>query len=474
MTASAERRRRFTIVGALLAAAGLVSVIIVSSVAVATLRSSQEGRAPEAEQRPIVVFPDTPNAAIGIVDDLDRLSAMAVLTLDPSGIGGSIVVVPVNVDQTNGFGPDRLPVSRRPYAPGDDEQTATFVSKLEPLLSLTIEQAMVVGPAELSKLLEPLGPFDVDLSTDVVDSDTPGSGVIVPSGKSTLDAPVMADAFASIDGTATSYAHHLTDVELWEAVADAPVIDVELPLDDNGRPTAPRSFDEVWQRLFAGDVGVRDLNINWSGAHNADNETETDFVLVDRWDALLVFGAVSPGLVSTPNESLTVSLVVGFEPDEVGALGEAVDGTPITKSSMTRRFIGELLFAGANVVGVDLATTAGGVPATTQLIVADESMEAAARSLGGEFFENAEVTVAERLIDGVDVVAVLGADFLELRAELLAVEREAAAEATGDEDRADFDISGQNAATSVAASRGSVVDSAADGDSSRGTVASDG
>jgi len=169
-------------------------------------------------------------------------------------------------------------------------------------------------------------------------------------------------------------------------------------------------------------------------------------VLVDRPDALLVFGGISPALVSTPNDALTLSLVVGFEPDEVAKLGETVDGTPVTKVSMTRRFINELLFKQANVVGVDLADAPDGVPAVTQLLVADESMEASARALSERFFADAEVSEADELIDGVDVVVVLGEDFLVKRAELLEIERKQAEQAA-EEDRADFDLSGSSGDT---------------------------
>ena len=62
MTANAERRRRVTIVGAILALVGSFAVIVVSVVAVATLRTSQEGQAPEAEERDVVSFPDTQRA----------------------------------------------------------------------------------------------------------------------------------------------------------------------------------------------------------------------------------------------------------------------------------------------------------------------------------------------------------------------------------------------------------------------------
>jgi len=445
VTADAGRRRRATVVGAILGLVGVVAVFAVSAVAATTLRNSQEGRAPEADTREVVSFPATPNAVIGVVDDLDRLSSLAVLTLDPSGVGGSIVVVPVNVDQSNGFGPERLPVSRQPYTPGDDEQAAELIAELEPLLTLTIERSIVVGPDELADLLDPLGEFDVDLPERVVDSDTPGSGFVVRAGKSQLDSEVMAEAFTAVDASGESYDHHAIDVALWRGAADrAASTSADPPLDDFDRPIAPATFEELWDRLFAGEVGVRDLAIDQFAMRAVDNETDADFVLVSRPDSLLVFGAISPGLVSTPTESVSLMLVVGFGEEDVEALGETADGTPISKASMTRRFIGELIFKQANIVAVDLATTPGAVPETTQLFVSSELIEDEVRATSERFFADAEVIVAERLIDGVDAVVVLGENFLVQREELLEIEREQAAaveESVEDDGEADFDVS---------------------------------
>jgi hypothetical protein len=444
VTASAERRRRFTIVGAILALVGVIAVISVSVVAVATLRTSQEGRAPDTEQREIVSFPETPNAVIGVVDDLDRLSSLAVMTLDPSGVGGSIVVVPVNVDQTNGFGSLRLPVSRQPYTPGDVDQAAELIAELEPLFTLTIERSSVAGPDELAVLLDPFGEFDVDLPERVIDADTSGSGFVARQGESTLDIDTMTKAFTAIDPSGESYDHHPVDVALWTALAEAaPVTTVDPSLDEFDRPAAPASFDELWERLFAGDVSMRDLATDEFAASTADNETDADFVIVSRPDSLLVFGSISPGLVSTPNESVSLMIVVGFAEADVAALGETVDGVPISKASMTRRFIGELIFKQANIVAVDLAETPGAVPETTQLFVSSLEIEDDVRATSERFFGDAEVIVSERLIDGVDAVVVLGENFLVQREVLLEIERAAAEEAESpDPDReADFDVS---------------------------------
>ena len=450
MTASAERRRRTTIVGALGGLAGVVAVVIVAVVAYSTLRNSEEGRAPEIEVKDSLSFPSTPNAVIGVVDDLDRLTSIAVLTLDPSGIGGSIVTIPVNSDRTNGFASERLPISRQPYTPGDEEQEAQLMSELEPLLTLTIERSAVVGPDGLAELLDAVGPMSVDVPERVVDVDTPGSGLVVREGEQRLDVDELVDVFTAIDAEGSSYSHHGIDVALWRAIAAAAGdVDVDVPVDEFERPIAPDGFDEFWSRLLAGEVAMRDLAINANAASAADNETEADFVIVDRRDALLVFGSVSPGLVSKPNESLTFSLRVGFDEGAVGRLGEDAAGSPITKASMTRRFLGEMLFAQANIVAVDLSETPGSVPDVTRIEVADERLEDDVRDVSERFFGDAEIVVAATIIDGVDAVVVLGADFLEQRAELLEIERQQAAavdrddgrdDEDADDDGADFDV----------------------------------
>lgn len=447
MTASAARRRRTTIVGALVGLATVVAAVAVGIVSYSTLRNSEEGRAPEVDVRDSVAFPSTPNAVLAVVDDLDRLTSVAVLTLDPSGVGGSIVTVPVNVDRTNGFASERLPISRQPYTPGDEAQEAELLSELEPLLTLTIERAAVVGPDALADLLDPLGPVDADVPERVVDSDTPGSGLVVRNGEQRLDTDQLVEALTAINADDSSYSHHDVDVALWGAIAEAAGgEDADVPLDEFDRPLPPVGLDEFWSRLLSGSVDMRDLAVDINAARNADNESEADFVIVDRRDALLVFGSISPGLVSKPNESLTFSLVVGFDEGAVGELGEDATGSEITKASMARRFVGEMLFKQANIVSVNLAETPGSVPEVTRIEVADESMEADVRAVSERFFGDAEIVVAGATIDGVDAVVVLGENFLDQRAELLEIEREqtpASETPVEDDERdggADFDV----------------------------------
>ena len=71
-------------------------------------------------------------------------------------------------------------------------------------------------------------------------------------------------------------------------------------------------------------------------------------------------------------------------------------------------------------------------------------LEEEVRATSERFFADAEAIEADRLIDGVDAVVVLGENFLVQRAELLEIEFQQAAEAEAAEDAddgADFDVS---------------------------------
>lgn len=468
MTADPAVRQRATISGAVLALAGVIVFIVVGVVAVSTLRNSAEGVAPERDERTVLSFPSTPNMAVGVVDDLDRLTALVVMTLDPSGVGGSIVSIPVNVDRSNGAGAERQPISRQPFTPGNEDHAAVLVSELEPILSLTIERAVVLGPDDLSALVDPFTPLDVDVPQRVEDTDTPGSGFVVGFGERRVDTEQLVGALTAISADQPAYDQHDVDVAMWSGIGSAiRPSDIEVLRDEFGRPRAPESPGEFFDRLFAGSVGVRDLAIDREMAAAVENETDADFVLVERNDALLVFGAISPGLVSTPGDSLSLKLVIAFDDDDVLALGEELDGTQITKESIARRLIGDLLFAGADVRSVVLSDAPEMVPDVTSLVLADESIETSARAVSEFFFADADVREANTVIDGVDVEVILGADFLTLRAEQLAYDR-SLAEGAGDgsegSDSADFDVAEVDPAT------GDETDTADDSD----TVNSDG
>jgi hypothetical protein len=410
MTAIPERRRRRTLVAAVTATGLLVAAGAMFVVGVVTLANSEEGEAVGVDDRPREVFPATPNALVSVTDDDGNLASVAVMTLLPDGAGGSIVTMPVNSDSTAGFGLQRRPLDEL----FDPELPDDFVMAVEDMLSITIQRSTILDPAGLAAIVEPVGSIDVVLPDDVIDSDAvdpalpdddPTQGVVVSAGPQTLSPEDVAAVLTAIDETGRAYAQHAIDVAMWSAIAARAPLTVagESSGSANGAG-APATAEELVVELLSGEVAVRDISATRPGA--ATNPTEADVVVLDRTDAALVFAQVSPALVSTPNPGLKIRVEAQYTDDQV----EQSDGLFDSASDVAREFIGQMLFLQNNVVSAD--TAAVGAPEVTVIEITDpsrlEETEAAAEALFGE----ADVRVAEVVLEGVDLRVTLGMTYL--------------------------------------------------------------
>ena len=96
MTALPSRRRKrsvFMLLGTLLTVA---AVPVLGYVGARAILDSEGGTDALADNLPIVPFPATPTALLATTDGNGRLTSTTVMVLDPSGLGGSIISVPVN------------------------------------------------------------------------------------------------------------------------------------------------------------------------------------------------------------------------------------------------------------------------------------------------------------------------------------------------------------------------------------------
>ncbi|NND74031.1 MAG: hypothetical protein HKN44_03405, partial [Ilumatobacter sp.] len=181
MTALPTRRKRRTVVGAVVA---FVLVMVAAGLAAAgamTVVNSKAGEEVVGETRPVVQFPNTDNAALAVVDDEGRLTSLIIATLAPAGIGGSIVTIPVNADASIGFGDTRRPLDGVLDAVLADPER--FFEAVEGTLAISLQFGEIVSAERLAHLIGPVVPATVVLSEPVFDSLTPGSGQIVPAGE---------------------------------------------------------------------------------------------------------------------------------------------------------------------------------------------------------------------------------------------------------------------------------------------------
>lgn len=449
MTAIPQRRRKRTVTAVVVA---VVMVILASAMVVVgavTLYNSQEGEAVGIDTRPRETLPATPNALLAVTDDEGALASAVVLTLLPEGQGGSIVVVPVNADATAGFGLQRRPLNE--FFDASDPEA--FTAAVSDMLSITIEQTLIVDPAGLEALLAPIESVTVVLPDAAIDTDAiaPGAsgstptttspdtgpdstdsqsgtggssvttttqpesgavdaeldGVVVSAGPQVLETAAIVEVLTAIDESVPAFEQHPLDVAIWTALAStAPVDSPPEPVatDDAGRPVPPSSVEQLLTELFQGPVGVRSIAADVPS--EATNPTGADVVVLDRSDSTLVFASISPALMSTASIGPKFRIVSEFSDDQLTLAGDLYG----SNSDVARALIARLLFVQANVVSVDTASAAA--PAVTLIQVSDPRLLEDATKTGEALFGPVEVVVATTVLEGVDQVVTLGESYL--------------------------------------------------------------
>ncbi len=401
MTALRSRRRRSTLV-----AAGAVVLAIVAAAAIGivgglTLYHSTEG-SDASDDRPEVMFPETPTGLLAAVDDEGNLASLALFVVRPSGAGGSIITVPVSADASAGEGTERLPLAETAELTGPE----SVQREAEILLGLAVESYEVADRARLEELLSVVGDIEVDLPVDVTDAD---GQVVAEAGLQTMDPETAAAVLVARDPAVPAAEQYPAATAVWAAVAEAVgdgISDVEGFQAPSGGEAAGASepadgVAAVVGRALGGPLATRGLRA--TSVADSRNPRDVDVVVLDRAELALVFGQIAPRKVAAPNPGLTFRLEIPFSDDELEAVG-------LSKDDLAYRAISQLLFVRGNVQSVD--TTTGDVPERTMIQVAEESLVPVVETTDN-FFGDIEVEVAEERIVGVDAVVRLGTNYLD-------------------------------------------------------------
>ena len=413
MTAQPGRRRRRTVVVGVLAVVLVVAAAAGFVVGVVTLTNSQEGEAVGVDDRPRIELPDTPNGLLVVVGADGELASLAVATLLPDGTGGSLALVPTNADVNAGFGdePQTVGAAWSSVDPTDDTELEEFATEVGAMLSIAIDQTGVYDGPALVAALAPIDLVEAELPVAVLDSDAIGSGVVSEAGDQVLRRSEAVDALVAVDAFLSPIDQHALDVAVWTAlVAATPVGDVDVTPATDGSVPPPSSFEELLERLLAGPVIARDLALGEVLA-DPSGDLGGEVAVVDRRDALLVFGQVSPTRVLTPNAALTFRIDSDITEGQLAASDVKFESIP----EMMRNLIGELLFFQSNPVSIDSVPGDDPAEVVTRLEVTQQQFVSDVEALAEFVFGEFEVVLADEVIEGIDVVVTLGTGYLDFR-----------------------------------------------------------
>ena len=400
MTASADRRRRRTLAAAVLALVATLLMAVITAVGATSLANSQAGRDASQGRLAQVRVPATPTALVAVIDDVGQLTSMAVLVLDPSGVGGSIVSIPATADSTLDLGDDRHPVAETLEVQGVE----AFVLEAEAMTALSFDVVELTTAERLADLVGRLGTVDVELPVDVVDDGE--SAPIAVAGQVTLTPDEVAAVLTASTEFEPAHESEPAREAVWAAIASRVGAGTGSadPVPSGMDTPTPADLDEFVDRLFAGRVGARALS--FAVPPDERNPRDVDVVVLDRAEVLLVFAQIAPGRVAAPNESLAFRIEAVFSEADLANAG-------FNNADAARDVINRLLFVQANVVSV--VTGGDRAPEVSRAYVSDASMLDQVEEGWSLLLGEVEVEAADFEIPGVDAVIVLGMSYLDLR-----------------------------------------------------------
>lgn len=375
---SQRRRRSLAMLAATLSV--VAAVPLLGYVGVRAILDSRGGTDALKNNLPVVAFPDTATAALITSNGAGRLTSVTVFVLNPAGIGGSVISVPVSADF--GFTDDNRMSLQDAYEQGGLTDT---VDALGSLLPLTINFSAELDPQQLDAVLAPYAPFPVQLTSTT--AATAGHDEI-PAGLRSLDSGQAVQVLTSSPAEGQLEASRRPNVEaIWVGVVSA--VGTGHNSADVIAEVAPVSFDDLAAHLFAGTTQTRGLTVQ--ALTPPQNPKNIDVEQLDRSEAVFVFASVCPGAMSPTADGPTFRLIAppGFD-------------------AAVKRTIDKLLFFGGNIVSVD--TTAAPQPGTV-FYVPDDVLRVDAASTNLILGDFTFGTPTER-IDGVDITVVLGTDYL--------------------------------------------------------------
>ena len=342
-----------------------------------------------------ITIPDTPTALMAVPGAGGQLSHLFVAALDPSGVGGTVVLLPVGAATetiADSETKTELQLPRRLADVYATDGMAALADEVQGLLDVSFTTTGVFGRADLVGLLAPLGGVDVLLDRDVVAVGVDGTSTTLASaGENSYTIDRVVDILLARRANEKESERFARHREVWNGIVArvGPGLDVPPGLDMTADGLA--DVATFMQRMLAGSMQVWQL----AAAPILDttvNPDRTDLYSIDRAEVMMVFASVAPSAMSGANFPISVMV-----------------DSPFNDPLVSRAAVAALLDAG---VGVGVMREVSAEEVSSTVISADSELADVLADLLAPSFGALETSARPARIVGVDATIVLGTDFV--------------------------------------------------------------
>ena len=380
-------------------AAGVAAALILPlGVAVAwnQLLDSQSATSVESSA---ITIPDTPAALVAGLGEGGQLSHLFVATLDASGVGGTVVLVPIGAAteiqtvQADDAAEESSPqVSQRLADVYATDGLGGLANEVQGLLDVSFVAVGALSRVDLINLFAPLGGVDVLLDREVVTVAVDGTPTrLASAGQESYPIDRVVDILLARRPNEKESERFARHREVWNGVVKRIGPGVEIPPETDTTPAGLVDANNFMRRVFGGALQVWQL----SAAPVLDkslNPERADMYSLDRAEVVMVFASVAPSALSGVDLPVTVMI-----------------DSPFNDPVVSRAVVAVLLEAG---VGVGIMREVSAAEQSSTLVAGDSEVTTALQALLGESLGPIERISWEAPVAGIDAAITLGSEFV--------------------------------------------------------------
>ena len=393
MTTLKQRRRRQTWVA--FGAGVLVLTMLPVSVVVAWRAIRDSKAAQEVVALPSRGLPTTPTAILAVTDEQNFLTSISIVALTPEGAGGTVMILPVGLMKP---GQPAGQPKRLADVYGSDGVDA-LKAAVESVTNSQIDLIAVNGVDVTAELIARAGTTSPTYATNVTDTETDATRIVVAAGANQLTPIQAAQVLASRDVAQMESARMPNIKATWDAIVASIGSGVigAVPaavIPDVGAQT-PTDMPTFMSALFSGPIKV--WQFGFERITDAEqNPQDIDVYGFNAGELVMVMASVAPSAMVAVFPTLSVQI-----------------DSPFGDITVTQDATFRMLYMGTNVILVRQVTSTP--PPVTVIKYSDEMDRAMAEPLTTMFGEIVFEKATER-VEGIDVQVILGDSFVNFLA----------------------------------------------------------